>query len=161
MRIKMHLKQFIGIMIFMTTSTINATEVQPNSSVKIFNSKALYDPTSYGYSHAVVAGNIAYISGQGGENKNGKLEDDFAIQVRQSYKNLAAALASVNSRPANVTKLTTYVVAYEQSMLDVMTKELKALFGDHLPAQTLVPVPRLAIDGMLFEVDAIAIIESN
>ena len=45
------------------------------------------------------------------------------------------------------------------SKLGVMTQAVKRLFGDALPAQTLVPVPRLALDGMLFEVDAVAVLD--
>ncbi len=44
-------------------------------------------------------------------------------------------------------------------MLDVMTKHIVKTFGKALPAQSLVPVPRLALDGMLFEVDAVAVID--
>jgi enamine deaminase RidA (YjgF/YER057c/UK114 family) len=40
-----------------------------------------------------------------------------------------------------------------------MTEAVKRTFGDALPAQTLVPVPRLALDGMLFEVDAVAVLD--
>ena len=45
------------------------------------------------------------------------------------------------------------------SKLAVLTVQLKMTFGEHLPTQTLVPVPRLALDRMLFEVDAIAVID--
>jgi len=38
-----------------------------------------------------------------------------------------------------------------------MTSNVIKAFGKTLPVQSLVPVPRLAIDGMLFEVDAVAV----
>jgi len=128
--------------------------------VRSVNSSDLYDPAPNGYSHAVVATgakHVAYIAGQGGEDASGALVDDFGTQVRQAYKNLLSAILSTGAKPEHVTKLTTYVVDYDPSCLEVMTQALIAVFGTHLPAQTLVPVPRLALDGMLFEVDAIAV----
>jgi enamine deaminase RidA (YjgF/YER057c/UK114 family) len=44
-------------------------------------------------------------------------------------------------------------------MLEPLTAECLEFFGSALPAQTLVPVPRLALDGMLFEIEAEAILE--
>ena len=43
--------------------------------------------------------------------------------------------------------------------LEVLTKNVKEMFGEALPAQTLIPVPKLAIDPMLFEVEAVVILE--
>ena len=128
----------------------------------IINPEGLYDPAPYGYSHAVVAEagrHVAYLAGQGGEDRAGALSPRFADQVEQAYANLRTALDGVGAKPSQVTKITTYVVGYEQSMLEVMTEHVRATFGDDLPAQTLVPVPRLALDGMLFEVDAIAVLD--
>lgn len=135
-----------------------------SSTVKtnIVNPDGLYDPAPNGYSHAVIAkgGNsIAYIAGQGGENQTGNLSPDFAEQVEQAYKNLLTVLNAINAKPNQVTKINTYVVNYDQSMLGVMTQYVRETFGETLPAQTLVPVPRLALDGMLFEVDAVVILD--
>lgn len=130
-------------------------------SLKVVNPPTLYDPAPNGYSHVVVAAGIsriAYIAGQGGENSAGELSPEFGEQVRQAYANLQTALTAAGAKPNNVTKITTYVVGYDQSMLAVMTAQLKQVFGNALPAQTLVPVPRLALDGMLFEVEAIAVL---
>jgi len=128
----------------------------------IVNPHRLFDPEPFGFSHVVIATGgtrTAFIAGQGGEDATGALAPGFGEQVEQAYRNLRAALEAVGAKPQQVTKITTYVVDYGPAMLDVMTLYAKDTFGDSLPAQTLVPVPRLALDGMLFEVDAIAVLE--
>ena len=153
----------IGALLAMSTTALaNGTPRQTEVRVTVVNPAGLYDPAPYGYSHAIVAKGgtrIAYLAGQGGEDQNGSLSPEFADQVKQAYANLRTALAAVGAEPHQVTKITTYVVQYDQSMLNVMTPLVKEMFGDALPAQTLVPVPRLALDGMLFEVDAVAILD--
>jgi enamine deaminase RidA (YjgF/YER057c/UK114 family) len=56
-------------------------------------------------------------------------------------------------------KLTVYVVDHDMSKLGVLTENVTRMFGDTLPAQTLVPVPKLAIDPMLFEVEAVVLLD--
>src|SRR3546814_15867991 len=76
---------------------------------------------------------------------------DFAVQVQQAYANLRTALDALGARPDQVAKLTVFVVDHDMSKLEVLTKNVKEMFGETLPAQTLIPVPKLAIDPMLFE----------
>jgi len=141
-----------------TAATANENDLK----LTIVNPQGLYDPAPNGYSHAVIASGgsrIAYIAGQGGEDTTGKLSPDFAGQVEQAYANLRTALEGVGAKPNQVTKLTTFVVDHDMSKLGVLTENVKKMFGEALPAQTLVPVPRLAVDGMLFEVEAVAILD--
>ena len=128
----------------------------------IVNPAGLYDPAPNGYSHVVVAqggSRVEYIAGQGGEDTRGALSSAFEEQLEQAYANLALALAAVDARPEQVARITTYVVDHDEAKLAVLSRHVRRLFGDSPPAQTLVPVPRLALDGMLFEVDAIAILD--
>lgn len=121
----------------------------------------LYDPAPNGYSHTVAAeggARVAYIAGQGGEEESGALSPDFAVQVAQAFANLRTALEAVGASPRRVARLATYVVDHDETKLAVLTQQVTATFGNWRPAQTLVPVPRLARDGMLFEVEAIAIL---
>jgi enamine deaminase RidA (YjgF/YER057c/UK114 family) len=152
----------VGVILIMTlVAPTTLTAQDTRAELTIVNPDGLYNPAPNGYSHAIVAANvsrIAFIAGQTGETPDGRLSPAFENQVQQSYTNLQTALDAVGALPDQVVKLTTYVVDYDQSMLAAMTGQLRALFGDHLPAQTLVPVPRLALDGVLFEVDAIAIL---
>lgn len=153
----------VGVLSVMSTTTPVAVPAQESDvRLTIVNPPSLYDPAPNGYSHAVVAEggrHIAYIAGQGGEDAAGSLAPLFADQVRQAYANLRSALDAVGAKPNQVAKITTYVVDYDPSMLAVMTRHVTETFGEWLPAQTLVPVLRLALDGMLFEVDAIAVLD--
>lgn len=128
----------------------------------IVNPKNLYDPTPNGYSTAVIVpreGRVAYISGQGGQDSTGALSPDFSAQVKQAYANLRAALDALGAKPDQVAKLTVFVVDHDMSKLEVLSRNVKEMFGEALPAQTLIPVPKLAIDPMLFEVEAVVLLD--
>ena len=147
----------------MTTGIPAATTANENDrKLIIVNPKTLYDPTPNGYSTAVIVpagARVAYISGQGGQDSTGALSPDFAVQVKQAYANLRTALDALGARPDQVAKLTVFVVDHDMSKLEVLTRNVKETFGDALPAQTLIPVPKLAIDPMLFEVEAVVVLE--
>jgi enamine deaminase RidA (YjgF/YER057c/UK114 family) len=156
------LKQLlIGGLFIMTAGAFTAT-MADETKLSIVNPPNLFDPTPNGYSTAVIVpagARIAYISGQGGQDRTGGLSTDFAAQVKQAYANLGAALEGIGAKPDQVAKLTIYVVDHDMSKLGVLTETVTAMFGDKLPAQTLVPVPKLAVDPMLFEVEAIVVLD--
>lgn len=135
------------------------TAPNPAPVVALSNPAGLYDPAPNGYSHVAVADHARrwiLVAGQGGETADGHLARDFRAQVRQAFANLVTALASAGAAPRDVAKLTVLVVDHDESRLHVFGAELAAAFGDHKPACTLIPVPRLALDGMMFEVEALA-----
>lgn len=144
------------------TTAVSTAATANDPKLTIVNPKTLYDPSPNGYSTAVITpagARVAYISGQGGQDSTGALSRDFAVQVRQAYANLKAALDGIGARPDQVAKLTVFVVDHDMSKLGVLTQNVKEVFGERLPAQTLVPVPKLAIDPMLFEVEAVVVLE--
>lgn len=127
----------------------------------VINPPGLYDPAPNAYSHIAVvpAGNtLVFVSGQGGETADGKLQNDFRAQLRQSFSNLETALRSQGLTFSNVVKLTTLIVDHNEEKLKIFTEEaLKRWPDKKFPANTLIPVPRLALDGMLVEIDVTAV----
>ena len=66
-------------------------------------------------------------------------------------------LDALSAKPDQVAKLAVFVVDHDMSKFGVLTQNVKEMSGEALPAQTLIPVPKLAIDPMLFEVEAVVI----
>ena len=134
---------------------------QPNA-VTLTNPKGLYDPAPNGYSHvaSVAAGTrLIFIAGQGGETEDGTLAPDFRLQVRQALRNLGIAVTAAGARLSDIAKLTVLIVDHSEQRLHVFGEELATALGNGpKPACTLIPVPRLALDGMLFEVEAVAVL---
>ena len=156
--IKRLLIEGLILMTMAASTAANANDLK----LTIVNPKNLYDPSPNGYSTAVITppgSRVAYISGQGGQDGTGALSPDFAVQVRQAYANLRTALDALGARPDQVAKLTIFVVDHDMSKLGVLTTSVKDMFGETLPAQTLSPVPKLAIEPMLFEVEAVVVLE--
>jgi enamine deaminase RidA (YjgF/YER057c/UK114 family) len=131
-----------------------------SDQLTLANPEGLYDPAGYGYSHVaqVAAGSrLVYVAGQGGEMADGRYVEGFQAQVRQAFNNLLTALRSAGAGPKDVAKLTVYIVDHSEAKLGIYGTELMAAWGGvPKPACTLVPVPRLALDVMLFEIEAVA-----
>jgi len=125
------------------------------------NPTQLYDPRPNGYTHVVAAdtpARLIHVAGQGGEDHTGRLAADFASQVRQALANLDTALAAADAAFSDVVKITALVVDHDADRLAIFSRALGAAWSVHPPpACTLIPVTRLALDGMLFEIDAMAV----
>jgi enamine deaminase RidA (YjgF/YER057c/UK114 family) len=126
------------------------------------NPDALFNPSPYGFSHvAVVPGGskLVFVAGQGGEeNKEGKLSADFRTQVQHSLNNIKIALQTQQLSMKSVVKVTTLVVDHNTEKLNIIIEEFKKIWPDkQFPVNTLIPVPRLALDNMLVEIDAVAV----
>lgn len=73
--------------------------------------------------------------------------------------NLLIAIEAAGGEPSQVAKLSVLIVDHSEQRLGVLGEELERAFGTEMkPACTLIPVPRLALDGMLFEIDAVLVL---
>ncbi|WP_457579918.1 RidA family protein [Ensifer canadensis] len=136
------------------------SSITSTSSIRLFNPAGLYDASANGYSHVglVPAGvRLIFIAGQGGEDEHGALDPDFRLQVRQALGNLRTALAATGAETSDIVKLTVLIVDHSEERLHTFGAEMEAALGEGAkPTCTLIPVPRLALDGMLFEIEAVA-----
>jgi enamine deaminase RidA (YjgF/YER057c/UK114 family) len=116
------------------------------------------------YTHVVTAtgGKLVFIAGQTGHNAKGELvgAGDFRAQAIQAFENVKAALAAGGATFADVVKYTTFVVGYTPELRSVLG-EVRARYlpKENPPASTLLGVQALAREGMLIEVEAVAVVE--
>lgn len=125
------------------------------------NPDSLFDPTPYGFSHTSsvsTPGELVYISGQsGGSGKEHVLSNNFREQTQIALQNIVTALDCYNLKPENVMKITILIVDHSPEKLKIWNEEISRVWENKpFPASTLIPVPKLALDGMLIEVDATA-----
>jgi len=141
------------------------TRGTPTMALSLLNPPGLYDPQPNGYSHLAVvqgAARTVHVAGQGGEDAQGRLAEGFAAQVDQALANLRTALGAAGAELKDVAKLTVLVVDHSEERLRSFGQALMAAWaGAPTPACTLIPVPRLALDGMLFEIDALAYVPAR
>jgi reactive intermediate/imine deaminase len=129
------------------------------ASLKFVNPSALPKPVGYTHVVAATGGTTVYISGQVPLNAAGNLvgEGDLRAQATQIFHNLKAALKSVDADFNHVVKLGFYFTDISQIAI---VREVRDQFlnTQNPPASTAVEVSCLFRDGILIEVDAIAVL---
>lgn len=112
-----------------------------------------------GFTHAVRVGFTTYVSGEVPLDSTGRLvgAGDLGAQAKQAFANLALTLRIADNEPADIVKLTVYVVNYRPQDLAVIRQAAPEFFpARNAPAGIVVGVAALPREGMLIAVDAIA-----
>jgi reactive intermediate/imine deaminase len=123
-----------------------------------FNAPSVRTPP--GYSHAVRAGGLLFISGQVPLDEAGDIVGaDMQSQAHQAFQNLATVLATAGVTFDAVVKLTYFVTDISQ-VPAIRAARDDFVNPDNPPASTLVEVSRLYLPGLLIEVEAVAEITS-
>jgi enamine deaminase RidA (YjgF/YER057c/UK114 family) len=127
--------------------------------MRIINPDTLASP--HGYSHGIQSsGNLLFISGQIGWDKNENVADGFANQFELALKNVVAIIEHAGGTAQNIARLTIFIKDKKQ-YLD-QRKEIgvryRALMGKHFPAMSLLVVKDLLEEKALVEIEATAVL---
>ncbi len=123
-------------------------------------------PPPRGYTMVVEAtgpGRTLYIAGQLGMTADGGFAGapgDFRAQATQCFENLKAALESVGAGFEDVVKITNYFTDMNHlaTFFEVRDKYVNTKAP---PASTAIEISRLARDGALFEIEAVAVLPAR
>ncbi len=113
---------------------------------------ALYQ--AHGYSAAVKADRLLFVSGQVGSRADGSAEPDFEAQVRQAFANLEATLKAGGCGFDDVIDVTTFHTDPEHQFDTIMAVKNDIFPAAPFPTWTAVGVHWLA--GFDFEIKVIA-----
>ena len=143
----------------------DAAQVRPRRSSVVkerLNPHGLSQPR--GYTHVVTArgGKLVYVAGQVALDEKGELvgRGDLKAQAQRVFENLRIALHAAGADFEDVVKLNTYVVNYRPAMIDTLRSVRGSFMGEvAVPASTLVGVQALAREGLLIEIEAVAVVD--
>ena len=109
------------------------------------------------YSQAVRKGDTLYLSGQiGMDPATGELvSDDVKAQTAQALANMKAILAEAGATPADVVKVTVFIV--DMADFQAVNSVYSETFGTDAPARSCVAVAALP-KGARVEIEAIAVL---
>ncbi|KEF94982.1 hypothetical protein K883_05167 [Mycobacterium sp. TKK-01-0059] len=116
--------------------------------------EGLAPPPADVFSHAVIAGDTVYASGQIGIDPSGLLLDGFHAQATQAFENLQVVLRAAGAELTDVVKI--QVLVAEPHDVPAYAK-LRQKYLPQRPASSLYAVKAFAMPGLLVELDATAI----
>jgi reactive intermediate/imine deaminase len=127
-----------------------------SSHLSAYNAESVSTPP--GYSHAMRAGDLIFVSGQVAFDSHGAVvgAGDMKQQARQAFQNLGAVLGAAGASFSDVVKLT-YFVRDIEAVAAIREARNEFVNTANPPASTLVEVSRLFLPELLIEIEAVAL----
>jgi enamine deaminase RidA (YjgF/YER057c/UK114 family) len=131
------------------------------AQIQFINPPTLFSPPGFSHVVEVSGGRTVFISGQVAFDPSFQLvgKDDFRIQAQQVFENLKVALAAVGANFTHVVQIHIYLIDMTNLPVFMEVRD-QYVNTQHPPASTAIEVRKLAREGLLLEVDAIASIPS-
>ena len=130
---------------------------------KFLNPSGALNSLPRGYSHVVRVdqpGAVVYVAGQGPLDENLGLVggNDFEAQVRATFQNIQRCLELAGASFNDVVKMNVFVTDIKSQQWPFRNVRAEFINTENPPVSTMVEVSRLAIDGMMVEVDLVAVV---
>jgi enamine deaminase RidA (YjgF/YER057c/UK114 family) len=132
------------------------TTTELDMAITHLNPASMHRSPAFSQGTVIPAGSsLVIVGGQNGVGPDGKIVgDSIEAQTEQAMRNLLAVLAEAGAGPADVAKLTIYLV--EGVDLNAAFGASRAVWGDQPTAVSGLFVRGLGVPGALVEVEAIA-----
>ena len=117
-------------------------------------------PRPKGYSNGIAAaGETIFVGGQIGWDETGAFAEGLPAQIERTLANIVAILAEAGAGPADITRLTWYLVDIEDYLAHPteVGAAYRAVSGRHYPVMSVVQVVRLVERKALVEIEATAV----
>ena len=118
-------------------------------------------PRPKGYANGMLArGEMAFVGGMIGTDREGRLADGFLPQMRQALRNISAVLAEAGASPEHIVRLTWYVCDMNEYLTDLpaLGAAYREVMGRHFPAMAVVEITRLVEPRARLEIEATAVL---
>ena len=131
----------------------------PTDAHRVRTDNDIYEPFKIAQAYRV--GDLIFVSGQAALDDHGVVvgPGDFAAQARQSIENLARVLEAGGSGLDKLVKVTIFVT--DMSEFETVVKLREEYFTPPYPADTICAVKSLALPGLMFEIEAIALADGD
>ena len=116
-------------------------------------------PIELPYSAGVRSGDLIFVGGEAALDKDGDVlfPNDVVAQTRLVMDNIGAVLAGFGATLADVVKITTFYVSRGTKEEWMESARIRGrYFKAPGPAATAIPLPALAYDGLMIEIEVIA-----
>lgn len=130
------------------------------STKEIIKVPGLGDSTGYAYEQCIRVGNLVYVAGQTGVDKNYNVpHDNIEGQARLAFENVRLALEAGGSSLQNMIRMTVFLTHLERDFHE-FTAVRRDVLGKHLCASSVIGVSRLAIPSLIVEIEAVGVVAS-
>jgi enamine deaminase RidA (YjgF/YER057c/UK114 family) len=121
-------------------------------------------PRPKGYANGMLAhGEMVFVGGMIGTDREGRLADGFVPQMKQALRNISAVLAEAGASPEHIVRLTWYVCDMNEYLADLanLGTAYREVMGRHFPAMAVVQVTRLVEPRARLEIEATAVLPNT